>query len=326
LLSHLEEPVRTKLKFIDSQSIADSEDFVGTTPKVVSNPVAITGMACRFPGESDTPSAFWAMLKNGGDGIKSVPPTWRKNLSTGGGFLTEATIAGFDAESFGIYGAEASAMDPQQRLLLQTAREALEDAGMLRADGVVEGSPRVGVYIGISSADYSTNQTISAQDNEEANPYTATGGALSIAANRISYTFNFRGPSIAVDTACSSSLTAMHLAIQALRSGDCDAALVGGVNVLLNPQISAALVAAGMLSPDTQIRFGDDAANGYVRGEGCGLVILKRLAQATEAGDLIYATVLGSAVNQDGRSNSLTAPNPASQEAVVRAACEDACV
>ena len=208
-------------------------------------------------------------------------------------------------------------MDPQHRLLLNASREALEDAGLLQSDGTVIGSDRMGVYIGIASMDYGSKMI-------KPNSYTGTGAAMSIAANRISYTFNLRGPSLAVDTACSSALVAMNSAIRDIRSGAISSALVGGVNLLLSSSTYASFNAAGMLSPDGKVKFGDNEANGYARGEGCGMIVLKRLSHAKRDGDLIYALVRGSAVNQDGRSNGLTAPNPASQEDVLNAAYKDA--
>jgi natural product biosynthesis luciferase-like monooxygenase protein len=226
-----------------------------------------------------------------------------------GGFLEQ--VDQFDPYFFGISPREAARMDPQQRLLLEVAWEALEDAGQApeRLDGT-----RTGVFIGISNYDYGQLQFI---DPKLSDPYAGTGGALSIAANRLSYVFGFRGPSMAIDTACSSSLVAVHLACQSLYNGECELALAGGVNVILSPAVTVNFTKAGFMAPDGRCKAFDARANGYVRGEGAGVVVLKPLSQALADGDPIYAVIRGSAVNQDGRTNGLTAPSPQAQEEVL---------
>ena len=292
--------------------------------------IAVIGLACRLPGAPDA-STFFANLLNGVDGVAPLSDgRWDADalVSTGeapepgrmrtrdGGFLDQ--IKAFDAAFFGISGREAEFMDPQQRLLLETAWHGLEDAGILpptlaRSD--------TGVFIGISSADYGFRQ---AGTDTAREAWAGTGNALSIAANRLSYVLNLNGPSLAVDTACSSSLVAVHQAVRALRLGECGLALVGGVNVLLNPDVSIAFSQAGMLSPTGRCRTFDAGADGYVRSEGVGVIVLKRLKDAVRDGDAIRAVIAGSAVNQDGRGNGLTAPSGPAQQAVVRAALRDA--
>jgi acyl transferase domain-containing protein/acyl-CoA synthetase (AMP-forming)/AMP-acid ligase II/acyl carrier protein len=294
-----------------------------------SEPIAVVGIGCRFPG-ADGPDRFWQLLRDGMDAITEVPSDrWNiddyysedgdkpGSMNTRfGGFLKE--VDHFDRAFFGISPREAERMDPQQRILLETAWEALEDAGI----DPQAGTRSVGVFVGVSSNDYGRLQG----DASTLDAYVGTGNALSIAANRISYAFDFRGPSIAVDTACSSSLVAIHLACQSIRRGEADFAVAGGVNLILTPELTVNFTRAGMMSPDGRCKAFDAAANGYVRSEGCGVVVLKPLSKAIADGDPIYAVVRGSAVNQDGRSNGLTAPNRQSQEAVVRAACRDASI
>ena len=233
-----------------------------------------------------------------------------------GGFL--AQLDQFDANFFGISPREASGIDPQQRLLLEVTSEALQDAGQVpeRLAGT-----RTGVFIGIATNDYGRLQW---GDLERIDAYAGTGNALSIAANRISYLFDFRGPSLAIDTACSSSLVAIHLACSSLRSGEATLALAGGVNVILSPAIAINFTKAGAMAPDGRCKAFDARANGYVRSEGAGVVVLKPLSRAMADGDPIYAVIRGSAVNQDGRSNGLMAPNPLAQEAVLREAYQRA--
>jgi len=287
--------------------------------------IAIIGMACRFPG-ADSPAAFWEMLCAKGEGLRELPAgRWegcgipvKVGSAPGcvttlqGGFL--ADVAGFDAELFGIGRREAEIIDPQQRLLLETAWNALADAG--RPADTLAGSD-TGVFVGISTDDYSVLQF---GDPTAISAYTGPAKALSIAANRISYQFDFTGPSLAIDTACSSSLVAIHQAAAALRRGECELSLAGGVNLILAPQMSIALSQAGMLAPDGRCMTFDAAANGYVRGEGCALLVLKRIEDAARDGDRILAVIRGSAVNQDGRSNGLTAPNGLAQQRVIAAA------
>jgi acyl transferase domain-containing protein/acyl carrier protein len=294
-----------------------------------SEPIAVIGMSCRFPGAKD-PQAFWELLRNGIDAITEVPgDRWNKkafyhpdpavagkSISYWGGFLEN--IDKFDPFFFSISPAEAKHMDPQQRLLLELSYEALDDAGQVVKE--LAGS-KTGVFIGISINEYSLLQF---SDPTQIGAHSGTGSALSIAANRISYTYNFHGPSIAVDTACSSSLAAVHLACQSLRNGECSMALAGGVNMILSPAHSIAFTKAGVLAPDGRCKSFDAAANGYVRGEGGGLVILKMLSSAIADGDPIQAVVLGSAMMQDGRTNGLIAPSSEAQENLLKEAYRSA--
>ncbi len=289
-------------------------------------PVAVVGIGCRFPGAAG-PEAFWRLLRDGVDAVTEVPagrwdlgewygPDAPGKMSTRwGGFLPH--VDHFDAPFFGIVAAEAAGMDPQQRLLLETAWEALEHAGLVPER--LAGS-RTGVFVGVSTDDYGRMQL---GDAGRLGAYSGTGSALSIAANRLSYFFDFRAPSLAVDTACSSSLVAVHLAVEALRAGRADLALAGGVNLILSPEWTVTFSQARMMSPGGRCKTFDAAADGYVRGEGCGLVVLKRLSDALRDGDNVLALVRGSAVNQDGKSNGLTAPNGLAQQAVVRQALDD---
>jgi amino acid adenylation domain-containing protein len=291
----------------------------------IGEPIAITGIGCRFPAARGV-DAFWNLLRAGVDAVGEVPiERWDwtrfyhpegthpgKTNSRWGGFLDR--IDEFDAGLFGISPLEAAGMDPQQRLLLETAWEAIEDAGLTKAG--LAGS-RMGVFVGISNNDYARLQF---DDLEQIDGFAGTGNALSIAANRLSYTFDLRGPSMAVDTACSSSLAAVHLACESIRSGESEAALVAGVNLILSPAIAINFTKAGMMSPDGRCRAFDAKANGIVRSEGVGVVVLKPLSEALAAGDPIYCVIRGSAANQDGRTNGLKAPNPASQVEVLQEA------
>ncbi|MGQ0825932.1 MAG: SDR family NAD(P)-dependent oxidoreductase [Actinomycetota bacterium] len=291
---------------------------VGWSP----GPVAIVGLACRVPGAASV-AELWDSLMHGRDAVGTVPPgRWpddsipQDSAISHGGFLDR--IEDFDAEFFRIPRQEALRMDPQQRVLLEVAMECFEDAGVPLDR--LRGS-RTGVFVGISGNDYLRRQLV---DDRALHALTPTGSALSIAANRLSYCFDLRGPSIAIDTACSSSLVAMHLAVRSLRAGECDQAIVAGVNLLVEPEISLALERAGMLAPDGRCKTFSAEANGYGRGEGCGAALLRPIEHARRAHDRIYATVLGSAVNQDGRTNGLTAPNPAAQLQVLAEAYADA--
>lgn len=291
--------------------------------------IAIIGMGCRFP-QAQNPEAFWQLLHDGVDAITEVPPSrWDINLASQqlpthldknhvkwGGFLEQ--VDRFDAEFFGIAPREAELMDPQQRLLLEVSWQALENAGKTREQ--LSGS-QTGVFIGISNFDYSRLQI---NYGVASDVYAGTGNAFSIAANRLSYLLDLRGPSWAVDTACSSSLVAIHQACQSLRQGESHLALAGGVNLILSPEMTITFSKAGMLAADGRCKTFDTQANGYVRGEGCGVVVLKRLSDAQRDGDQILAVIRGSAVNQDGRSNGLTAPNGLSQQAVVHQALKNA--
>ena len=278
-------------------------------------PIAIVGMGCRFPSAS-TPEAFWDLLSSGKDAIRPAPASRPHAAELGvAGFVDE--VESFDADFFGVMPREAEIMDPQQRLLLEVAWEAVEDAGL--ADRLA--GSRTGVFVGISNLDYLRLQAGRASSTD---PYAGTGNALSIAANRLSYFFDLRGPSWAVDTACSSSLVAVHHACRSLRDGAIDAALCGGVNLILSPELTRVFTRAGMMSPAHRCRTFDADADGYVRGEGAAIVVLKRLRDAIRDGDTVHAVIRGSAVNQDGRSNGLTAPNGPAQQAVIREALQAA--
>jgi acyl transferase domain-containing protein len=292
----------------------------------------VIGIGCRFPGGADDPAAFWRILREGRDTVGDVPAErWDtqalfdadlavpgKMNARQGGFL--ARIDGFDAGFFGISPREAAALDPQQRLLLEVAWEALEHAGI--APDRLRGSS-TGVFVGMSTHDYSGLQ-LHAGELDRLGAYDGTGNALSAGAGRLSYFFDWRGPSLTVDTACSSSLVAAHLACRSLRAGESSLALAGGVNLVLSPELSVAFTKAGMLSPDSRCRSFDASANGFVRAEGCGFVVLRRLSDALAAGDTVLAVIKGSAVNQDGRSNGLTAPSGPAQEQVIAQALADA--
>jgi acyl transferase domain-containing protein/acyl-CoA synthetase (AMP-forming)/AMP-acid ligase II/acyl carrier protein len=279
-------------------------------------PIAIVGLSCRFPGAPDA-DAFWRLLIDGRDAIgEATGSRWNREALEAAG--VEGRWAGlvddierFDAPFFNLSSREADALDPQQRLLLEVAWEALERAGI--APATIAGSD-AGVFIGISSQDYFRRQSPSL---DGVSLYTGTGNALALAANRLSYLFDLHGPSLAIDTACSSSLTAVHLACRALAAGDSDLALAGGVNVLLDPTLTAAFSHGRMLAADGRSKTFDASADGYVRGEGCGVVVLKRLVDAERDGDPVLAIIRGSAVNQDGRSQGLTAPNGRAQEQVI---------
>ena len=282
-------------------------------------PIAVVGVGCRFPGAASV-ADYWNLLISGRNAISPVPPDrWDSTQFLApafGGFLQSIDL--FDTEFFGLSAREADLMDPQQRLLLETSWEALESAGIAPAE--LAGT-NTGVFVGISTHDY---RLLLARDPEGLSPHAGTGNALSIAANRLSYSLDLKGPSLAVDTACSSSLVALHHAGRSIREGESDLALVGGVNLILAPDVSESFAAAGMLAPDGFCKTFDADANGYVRGEGAGVVVLKRLSLAQRDGDNILALLQGSAVNQDGRSNGLTAPNGPAQQAVITAALRDA--
>lgn len=285
--------------------------------------VAIVGMGCRFPGGVNSPESFWKLLRDGVDAIEDVPPErWNvealydldrdtpgKTYSRQGGFIKNVDC--FDPEFFGISPREAVHIDPQQRLLLEVSYEAIEDAGEVPEKLSGEA---VGVFVGYYIHDYAHIQLF---DRSLINPHTGTGTAMSIGANRISYLFNFQGPSIALDTACSSSLVGIHLACQSLLSGESDFALAGGVNAILRPEMTIAMSKASMLSVDGRCKSFDAKANGYVRAEGAGIIMLKRLSQALTDGNPIYAVIRSSAINQDGRTNGISVPNGKSQEKLI---------
>ena len=274
--------------------------------------IAIIGLGCRFPG-ANNPEEFWQLLRSGKDAITQSD---RWEGSDWGGFI--ADVDKFDPQFFGIAPREAQSIDPQQRILLEVSWSALENAAIANKD--LAGS-QTGVFIGISSSDYSQ---LRFRYGAEVDAYVGTGNAHSIAANRLSYLLDLKGPSLAVDTACSSSLVALHLASQSLKMGECNLAIAGGVNLMLSPELTQTFELAGMMAEDGRCKTFDADADGYVRGEGCGVVILKRLVDARRDGDRILAVIKGSAINQDGRSNGLTAPNGLSQQAVVRQALANA--
>jgi acyl transferase domain-containing protein/NADPH:quinone reductase-like Zn-dependent oxidoreductase/acyl carrier protein len=293
--------------------------------------IAIVGMGCRFPGGVTTPEQFWHQLAQGVDAIGEVPPDrWNlddyydpnpaaagKIITRYGGFVEH--LDEFDADFFGIAPREARSLDPQQRLLLEVSWEALEQAGIIPQ--TLMGQP-VGVFIGVCSNDYS--QQLLTRPATDIDPYLASGNSHSTAAGRIAYTLGLTGPCMAIDTACSSSLVAVHLACQSLRQRECPIALVGGVNRILSPEFSINFSQARMLAPDGRCKTFDHRADGFVRSEGCGVIVLKRLTDAIAAGDAVLAVIRGSAVNQDGRSSGLTVPNGPAQQAVMRQALAQA--
>jgi acyl transferase domain-containing protein/thioesterase domain-containing protein/acyl carrier protein len=300
--------------------------------KPAAEPIAIVGMACRFPG-APTLDAYWQLIRDGRNAAREVPSDrWSAEEfydptgETAGKMSVRwaALIDGpdqFDPQFFGITPREAARMDPQQRLLLEVAWEAMENAG--RPADQLAGT-RTGVFVGIGGTDYSKVLVPYDDYYQQIDAHMGTGNALSIAANRISYIFDFRGPSAAIDTACSSSSLAIHFAAESLRRGESDAAFAGGVNMILTPETTIAFSKARMLSPQGVCRPFDIGANGYVRGEGCGLVLLKRLVDAQRDGDSILAVLRASSVNQDGRTSGISAPNSQSQIACIRAALKQA--
>ena len=294
-------------------------------------PIAIIGMSCRFPGGANDPESFWQILRDGIDTVKEVPPerwniedyydphpeTPNKTNVRQGGFL-DCKVDEFDADFFGLHPREVTSMDPQQRFLLEVSWEALENAGI--APDKLTGSP-TGVFVGISVNEYGQ---LAINNNDDIDVYAATGNVASVAAGRLSHKLGLQGPSIALDTSCSSSLVGVHLACASLRSGECNLALAGGVILMLSPSSTIAMSKLGALSADGRCKTFDARADGYGRGEGCGIVILKRLSDALKDGDNILAVVKGSAVNQDGPSSGLTVPNGQAQRAVIRAALQNA--
>jgi myxalamid-type polyketide synthase MxaD len=295
-----------------------------------SEPIAITGMACRFPNGANTPAAFWQMLCQGRDAVTEIPPDrWPADAfydpdpqkpgkigTRWGGFLDNVTD--FDARFFGISPREAIQMDPQQRLLLEVAWEALERAG--QPPDALAGS-LTGVYVGLLNSEYGWLQL---QDVAAMDAYSGTGSSHSVASGRLSYCLGLHGPSVTLDTACSSSLAAMHMACQALRARECHLALAGGVTVMLSPLSLIPFTRMGLLAADGRCKTLDAGADGIVGGEGCALLVLKRLSDAQADGDPILALIRGSAVNQDGRTNVLSAPNGLAQVDVIRQALANA--
>ncbi|MBW4667893.1 MAG: SDR family NAD(P)-dependent oxidoreductase [Cyanomargarita calcarea GSE-NOS-MK-12-04C] len=309
--------IQSLARYLGGQNI--SAPIVPSSSQVTQEEIAIIGIGCRFPSSKNL-EKFWSLLRDGIDATRQVPPErWNNQGKTyihWGGFLEQ--VDQFDPLFFGISPREAELMDPQQRLLLEVSWEALENAGQQWDQ--LAGS-QTGVFIGIGNYDYARLQF---NHTSVTDPYYSSGNAFSIAANRLSYVLDLRGPSLAVDTACSSSLVAVHQACQSLRLGECHLALAGGVNLILTPELSISFSKAGMLASDGRCKTFDAKADGYVRGEGCGIVVLKRLADALKDGDRISAIIKGSAVNQDGLSNGLTAPNGTAQQKVIRQALENA--
>ncbi len=288
--------------------------------KARTEPIAIIGVGCRFPGGADTPEAYWKVLESGRDvirrepearrvGPESSPPRW-------GGYLDD--VSGFDAAFFGISPREASSLDPRQRMLLEVAWEALEHAG--QDPERLVGTP-TGVFVGLTGNDY---ERLLPTAPERIDPYFGTGNGHCFPPGRVSYTLGLQGPSLSVDTACSSSLVAVHLACQSLRGGESQLALAGGANLVLDPFVTETLLKMHALSPNGRCSAFDARANGFVRGEGAGVIVLKRLSDALAHGDNVLAVIRGSAINQDGRSTGLTAPNVLAQKALLKQALQSA--
>lgn len=294
-------------------------------------PIAVIGMGCRFPGSVSSPDDYWRNLVQETHSVREIDPLrwdaeryFSEKIETPGRATTRWAgliddVEMFDAHFFGIAAREAESMDPQQRLLLEVCWEALERAG--QAPDRLRGS-RTGVFVGISGSDYYDRLLKLGESAIDA--YFASGNAHSVAAGRISYFLGAKGPSFSVDTACSSSLVAIHLAVQSLRRQECRMALAGGVNLILTPNATIALSKADMMAADGRCKAFDASADGFVRGEGCGILVLKRMPDALADGDPIIAAIAGTAINQDGRSNGLTAPNGPSQEDVIKLALADA--
>lgn len=315
---------------VDARGSVNSQGIIDQRHPNNGEGIVIVGMACRFPGAPNK-QAYWHNLVNGVDAVREVPDErWNiqeyydprkgikgKMYTKWGGFVDD--VRRFDARFFDIWPREAEKMDPQQRFLLEVTWNALEDAGIVPSS--LAGS-NTGVFIGISTNDYARLL----EDRESIDAFTGTGNALSIAANRLSYFYQLNGPSMVIDTACSSSLVALHQAYQSLRLGECDMAIVGGVNLILSPDLTISFSQAYMMASDGKCKTFDDRADGYVRGEGCGVIILKRLSDAQQNKDRSYAIIKGSAVNQDGRSNGLTAPSGPALEAVIRRSLQNAVV
>ena len=293
-------------------------------------PIAVVGMGCRLPGGVNSPDEFWRLLQDGRSGIVRVPAErWDADAfysedytvpgticTREGGFITSWQPDEFDAEFFGISPREAAAMDPQQRLVLEVAWEALENAGI--PPHAIHGT-QTSIFVGMTAYDYMLTLAERLRP-EDYDAYVPFGNAANFAAGRLSYFLGVRGPAVVIDTACSSSLVSVHLACQSLRRRESDTAIAAGVNLMLRPEANMALTRFGMLSPDGQCKSFDAGADGYVRSEGCGVVVLKRLSDALADGDRVLAVVRGSAVNQDGASSGQTVPNGPAQQALIRQA------
>ena len=299
----------------------------------VDEPIAIIGIGCRFPGDAETPSKFWRMLCEGRDGIREVPQErWDirrfydpdpdkpgKTYTKFGGYLRQS-IEHMDALFFGISPREAENLDPQQRLLLEVAWESLEDAGI--PPDSVAGSA-VGVFIGGFIIDHAT--TVTTPFNRTlVNTHSAVSFTHTVLSARVAYHLDLRGPCMTIDTACSSSLVALHQACEAIRHGDAALALVGGVNVMYRPETNLAMCKSQLLAKDGRSKSFDASGDGYGRGEGAGIVVLKPLTEARRDGDLVYAVIRGTGVNQDGRTDGITVPNDEAQADLIRSVCEKA--
>ncbi|OKH15930.1 type I polyketide synthase [[Limnothrix rosea] IAM M-220] len=301
--------IRSLAAFLITGETATQRVTIAPAKELNHSKIAVIGLSCRFP-QADNPEAFWSLLEQGQEGIRPLGDRW--GSEEWGGFLNH--IDQFEPSFFGISPREAEQMDPQQRLLLEVSWEALERAGIPAQN--LANSP-TGVFVGISNSDYAQLQV---REKNPINAYMGTGNAHSVAANRLSYFLDLRGPSLSVDTACSSSLVAVHLACQSLINGECERAIAAGVNLILTPDVTQTFSQAGMMSGAGRCKTFDESADGYVRGEGCGVVILKPLADAERDGDPVLAVIYGSAINQDGRSNGLTAPNGLAQQDVIKQA------
>ncbi|PRQ06870.1 type I polyketide synthase [Enhygromyxa salina] len=326
----LRKPGAVIVREAEVEARVDPRPRDGRDPRL-DEPIAVVGVACRLPG-ADSVDEFWSLLEAGVDAVTTVPAdrwdaeAWTdadpdrlgRMVSAEGGFLGDLTR--FDPAFFGISAREAERMDPQQRLLLEVGHEAFEQAGWPAAS--LRGS-QTGVFVGIGTEDFAQLK-FHAGSAEDIGAYDFTGTDTSVAAGRLSHTWGLEGPCMAIDTACSSSLVALHLAAQSLRLGECDRALVGGVNVILAPELGVFLSRARAMSASGRCRTFDSAADGYVRGEGCVVLAVRRLSDAERAGDRILALIRGSAVRHDGHASGLTVPNPASQTAVIRAALASA--
>ncbi|MFI1647766.1 polyketide synthase [Streptomyces avidinii] len=284
-------------------------------------PIAVVGVGLRAPGGIDDLDGYWSALASGTDAVRPIPESRRHPFGAAwdevphrGGFLDE--VLEFDAPFFGVAPREGRALDPQHRMLLEVVQEALDDAGIPAARAAADGA--TGLYVGITGQDYREWM------REGPDSYWATGNGHCFSAGRLAHTLGLTGPAMAVDTACSSSLVTVHLARQALRGGECDIAVAGGVNLVLSPHGTALAARTGALSPDGVCRPFDARANGFTRSEGCGIVVLKRLSDAVRDGDRVHAVIHGSAVNHDGRASGFTAPNVLAQTRLVERALAEA--
>jgi len=332
-----DKPDQNKKKFEFSETIPsntiESNRYHWENNYSGKSPIAVIGMACRFPHGADDPDKYWQFLSKGVDCITPVPKErWDmadyydiqnkpgKIVTQDGGFLHHADK--FDSLFFNISPKEAQRLDPQQRILMEVHWEALENAGINALN--LKGS-QTGIFVGIFGDDYRMLQAKTNQV-EDFDALFATGTSFATAAGRLAYFFDFRGPALSIDTACSSSLVAIHQACQSLRTGECDLALASGINLIFSPDLSIAFSSAGMLSPTGRCKTFDASADGYIRGEGCGVVVLKPLEQAIKDRDNIHGVILGTAINQDGASNGLTAPNLSAQKAVIQKALSESCI